>query len=163
MNRTADPIKAILTALIVAGTLDILAAFTQFYFMRGMNPVPVVLKYIASGVFGPGAMKGGAGMMLMGLLFHYVIVLGCVLVFYGSYPRLKIMRVNKWLTAVAYGLLVWVVTNLLIVPLSHVQRGPFKGNAALIAMLILVGMIGIPITWIIGRHFDKSASSRGGR
>jgi hypothetical protein len=145
----------ILLATLIAGTLDILGAFTQFYLMRKMNPAPVVLKYIASGVFGPDAMKGGAGMMIIGLLFHYLIVLGCVLVFYGLYPRVNIMRVNKWITAVVYALLVWAVTNLVIVPLSLVRRGPFNINNALIAMLILVLMIGIPITFIIGNYFDR--------
>jgi hypothetical protein len=149
------PTPPILTAVLVAGTLDILGAFTQFYVMRKMNPAPVVLKYIASGVFGPEAMTGGYGMMLIGLLFHYLIVLGCVLAFYWLYPRVNIMRFNKWITAVVYGLLVWVVTNRIIVPLSLVRRGPFNLNNALIAMLILIVMIGIPITFIIGNYFDR--------
>ncbi len=151
----SKPANPILTAVLVAGTLDILGAFTQFYIMRKMNPAPIVLKYIASGVFGPDAMKGGAGMMIIGLLFHYLIVLGCVLAFYWLYPRVSVMRYNKWLTAVVYGLLVWVVTNLVIVPLSLVRRGPFNLNNALIAMLILIVMIGIPLSFIIGNYFDR--------
>lgn len=156
MSQTR-PTNPILTAVLVAGTLDIIGAFTHFYLVRHMNPAPVVLKYIASGVFGADAMKGGAGMMAIGLLFHYIIVLGCVLVFYGLYPRVSLMRFNKWITAVVYALLVWVVTNLVIVPLSLVKRGPFNLQHALIAMLILVLMIGIPITFIVGNYFDKKA------
>lgn len=158
MSTTASKdtaLKAILTAWLVAGTLDILSAFTQFYLTRHINPAPVILRYIASGVFGADAMKGGEGMMLMGLLFHFIIVLGCVLVFYGLYPRLRIMRINKWITAVVYGLAVWVVTNLVIVPLSLVKRGPIQFPAALIAMGILVVAIGMPITFIIGAYFNR--------
>lgn len=155
-KKTTNPI---LTAVLVAGTLDILGAFTHFYLVRHMNPAPVVLKYIASGVFGADAMKGGVGMMLIGLLFHYIIVLGCVLVFYLLYPRVNIMRLNKWITAVVYALLVWVVTNLVIVPLSLVKRGPFNLNNALIAMLVLVLMIGIPITFIVGNYFDRKKAA----
>lgn len=147
--------KKILTAVLIAGTLDIIAAMTQFYIMRKINPVPVVLRYIATGVFGPEAMKGGVGMMLAGLLFHYLIVLGCVLVFYFLYPRIKMMRTNKLLTGVVYGMLVWVVTNLVIVPLSLVKRGPMTFQSATIAMLILVFMIGIPISLIVGKYFDR--------
>lgn len=147
--------RAIFTAVLVAGTLDILAAFTHFYIVRGTNPAPIVLKYIASGVFGADAMKGGTGMMLMGLLFHYLIVLGCVLVFFILYPRLRIMRVNKWITGVVYGCVVWAVTNLVIVPLSLVKRGPMHLDAALIAIAILVLMIGLPITFLLGGHLDR--------
>ena len=148
-------VKAIGTAWLVAGTLDILGAFTHFYAKTGKSPAPVVLKYVASGVFGPDAMKGGTGMMVWGLVFHFVIALGCVLAFFWLYPNVKIMRANKWLTAIGYGLLVWVVTTRLIVPLSQVKPAPFNIYTALIAILILICMIGLPITLIIGKYFDK--------
>lgn len=150
-----SPGKIILITVLLAGTLDLLAACTQFYFVRHTNPFPVVLKYIASGVFGQEAMKGGAGMMLAGLLFHYLIVLGCVVAFFALYPRVRIMRINKFATALVYGLLVWVMTNLVIVPLSLVKRGPFQLSNVLIAMAILVVMIGLPISWLIGNYFDR--------
>lgn len=144
--------KTIVTAWLVAGTLDILCAFAQVYFMRHVNPVPVVLKYIASGVFGPDAMKGGEGMMVMGLLFHYIIALGCVLVFYFLYPRLGMMRINKCVTAVVYALAVWAVTNLVIVPLSLAPHGPVRFPNAFISIGILVVAIGVPVSFIVGRR-----------
>ncbi|MEO7530661.1 MAG: hypothetical protein ABIS69_04595 [Sediminibacterium sp.] len=148
-------LKAIATAWLVAGTLDILGAFTHFYCKTGKNPVPVVLKYVASGVFGPDAMKGGIDMMVWGLVFHFLIALGCVLAFFWLYPNIKLMRANKWLTAVVYGLLVWVVTTRLIVPLSHVKTAAFNLGSALTAMLILICMIGVPVTLIIGNYYTK--------
>jgi len=148
-------IKAIGTAWLVAGTLDILAAFTQFYIKTGKGPAPIILKYIATGVFGADAMKGGTGMMLWGLVFHFLIALGCVLAFFWLYPNVQIMRANKWITAVVYGLLAWVVTTRLIVPLSLVKKSPFNLTSALIAMGILICMIGIPVTFIIGRYYDR--------
>lgn len=148
-------LKAIGTAWLVAGTLDILAAFTQFYIKTGKSPAPIILKYIATGVFGPDAMKGGIDMMLWGLVFHFLIALGCVLAFFWLYPNVKIMRANKWITAVVYGLLAWVVTTRLIVPFSLVKKSPFNLTSALIAMSILICMIGIPITFIIRRYYDN--------
>ena len=148
-------IKAILTAWLVAGTLDMLAACTQFYLKRGGSPLPVISKYIAGGVFGAGAMKGGMDMILWGLLFHYLIALGCVLAFFFLYPNVKIMRANKWITAIVYGLLAWIVTTRIIVPLSMIKPGPFNLTNALIAIAILMCMIGIPTAFIIGKYFDK--------
>ncbi|MEO8172107.1 MAG: hypothetical protein ABI581_03455 [Sediminibacterium sp.] len=147
--------KTILTAWLVAGTLDILAAFTQFYIKTGKNPA-IVLKYVARGVFGQDAMQGGVGMMAWGLLFHYLIALGCTLAFFFLYPNVKIMRANKWATAFVFGLLTWVITTRVIVPLSRITQGPFNLSSAIQAMLILVFMIGIPLTLIIGKYYgDK--------
>jgi hypothetical protein len=136
--------KAIVTAWLVAGTLDILAALTQFYIKTGKSPA-IVLKYIARGVFGPEAMQGGVGMMIWGLVFHYLIALGCTIAFFFLYPNVKIMRANKWVTAFVFGILTWVVTTRVIVPLSRITQGPFNLSAAIQAMLILVVMIGVPL------------------
>lgn len=43
--------RAVVRAGLIIGTLDILAAFLQFYLTTYNNPV-VVLHYIAGGVFG---------------------------------------------------------------------------------------------------------------
>jgi hypothetical protein len=146
--------KTILTAWLVAGTLDILAALTQFYIKTGKDPA-IVLKYIARGIFGADAMKGGTGMMIWGLVFHYLIALGCTIAFFFLYPNVKIMRANKWLTAFVFGILSWVVTTRVIVPLSRITQAPFNLSAALQAMAILVVMIGLPLTFIIGKYYDK--------
>ena len=58
--------KIILTTGLLAGTLDILAAFIQSYLMANVVP-STVLKYIASGVFGKSAYSGG--------VFYYSICL----------------------------------------------------------------------------------------
>ncbi|MES2329221.1 MAG: hypothetical protein V4539_06420 [Bacteroidota bacterium] len=147
--------KAILTAWLVAGTLDILAACTQFYFKTDKSPT-IVLKYVASGAFGPEAMQGGIGMMIWGLVFHYLIALGCVMAFFFLYPNVKIMRANKWITAIVFALLAWVVTTRLIVPLSRIKPAPFNFSNAWKAMAILVLMIGIPITFIVGKYYDNN-------
>jgi hypothetical protein len=146
--------KAILTAGLVAGTLDILAAFTQFYIRTGKNPL-VILKYIASGVFGKEALSGGTAVMIWGLVFHYMIAFGATLFFFWVYPRLKFMAVNKWATAVVYGLFIWVVTNLVIVPLSLIHKFPSNPVQSVIGALILIVMIGLPLTFIIGNYYSK--------
>jgi hypothetical protein len=64
----------ILKAGLIVGTLDILAAFIQYAIKTGKNPT-VVLKFIASGVFGKEAFNGGTMMNVYGLIFHFVIAL----------------------------------------------------------------------------------------
>ena len=65
-------LKLIIKAGLIAGSLDIIAAFLNFYFKTGKNPT-IVLKYTASAIFGKDAVTGGNGMALTGLLLHYII------------------------------------------------------------------------------------------
>ena len=155
-NSSSGPgaTKAILTAGFVAGTLDITAAMTQFYIKTGKDPV-IVLKYVASGVLGKTAMTGGLVEAICGLLFHYLIAFIFTLFFFWIYPKIKIMAANKWITGIVYGLFVWVVMNRVVVPLSRVTQPPFKLSAAIQAALILVFMIGLPITLIIGKYYTS--------
>jgi hypothetical protein len=146
--------KAILTAGFVAGALDIIAAFVNYYCKSGKNPLPI-LKFIASGVFGTTALSGGVAMMVLGLVFHFLIAFGFTLFFFWLYPKIKIMATNKWITAIIYGFFVWAVMNFIILPLSRTPKMPFKPSSAIIAMLILICMIGLPVTWIIGKYYER--------
>lgn len=149
-----DAQKTILFAGITAGTLDILTGFVHYYIKTGKNPV-WVLKYIASGAFGITALSGGTAVAVWGLVFHYMIAFSFTLFFFLIYPRLKFLSVNKWLTAVGYGLFAWTVMNLAIVPMSQVPQSAFQLSNALIAATILIFMIGLPITLIIGNYYSK--------
>ncbi|HEY4612913.1 MAG TPA: hypothetical protein VII11_08025, partial [Bacteroidota bacterium] len=93
----SNPAKAILTTWLLAGTLDILAAFTQYMIgTGGKNPVNVLL-FIASGVFGrETAFSGGYPMAALGLAFHYFIAFTWTLLFYLAYPKMNILAKNKF-------------------------------------------------------------------
>jgi hypothetical protein len=58
----------------------------------------------------------------------------------------------------AYGVVVWSVMNLVVLPLSNARRGPFNLSGAIIAAVILMFCIGLPIATIVGRHFSRPFS-----
>lgn len=147
--------RSILTAGFVAGTLDIAAALVQYYSKTGKDPANV-LRYIASAVFGPTAFSSDTAMAVWGLLFHYCIAFGFTLFFFWIYPKLGIARKNIIATVLAglvYGLFVWAVMNLLVVPLSAAQTGPFVWKKAIVAMLILLCCIGLPVALFARKHY----------
>ena len=144
--------KAVRAGLIV-GTLDILAAFIQYYINTQKNPL-IVLKFIASGVFGNAAFKGGYGMMLMGLLFHFIIAFACAAVFFILYPKLKFLRYSHVLNSLIIALTAWAVTTQIIVPISNVPKaGSFDLTRAAIAIGILFFCIGLPISVLAKKYF----------
>ena len=147
---------ALVTGLL-AGTLDITAAGTQYALMAHKSPIGV-LHFVASGVFGPAALAGGAGMALAGLLLHYLLAVGFAVAFYWLYPRLFSQRTSPVLLGLLYGVAVWLLMNLVVVPNSHVAKRVFKPWSVAVGMSVLVGCIGLPIAWRATRYYaGKSA------
>jgi len=151
---SSGPGGAILKAWLIAGTMDILSAFIK-YMIEGKKNVEVILKYIASGILGKTAMKGGAGIAALGLFLHFVIAFIFTIILFWLYGKLKLVRFNPILIGVLYGIFTWLVMNLVVVPNSNVPgaRGPFNWNQAFIAALILIVCIGIPISLIARKYY----------
>ena len=145
--------QIIITGLI-AGTLDILAACTQFYFKTCNSPLRV-LEYIASGALGPDAFTGGVGMALVGLFFHYIIAMSWTVLLFMAYPIFALLRKNKYATGVGYGIFVWAMMNLIVVPLSRVPARPLALIPSIEAVIILIFCVGLPVSLMANRFFSK--------
>jgi hypothetical protein len=152
-RRTA---VTVLIAWLLAGTLDITTAIL-FYVGPSSARAARLLQGIASGLLGARAFDGGAMTALLGLALHFLIALIWTLVFLVAFPTLGALRRHLVMIGIAYGIIVWLVMNLVVLPLSNVARGPFQPRAAGIAATILVLCIGLPISLVIGRHLrDES-------
>lgn len=157
--RTPSARRSILTAWLIAGSLDIITACLFFRIRTGKNPMRV-LHFVASGVFDNAALTGGALYAVYGLLLHYLITFLFTVFFFRVYPKLNFFSINKWITAILYGSFVWAVMNLLILPLSHTPKSPIQPGQAIIAALILICMIGLPLSFIIGKYYaDRKTGS----
>lgn len=146
------PATIIVQAWLLAGTLDILAAFIDYWLASGKGPQGVLL-YVASGFFGPAAFGGGAGMAACGLLFHYLIAFCWTLFFFWIYTKIPCLPRYPLLTGLGFGLLIWMVMNLLVLPLSRIQQVPLSAVKPLKmgkSFLILACMIGLPLSFIAG-------------
>ena len=152
--------STIIKAGFLVGTLDIIAACTQFYIKTGKNP-EIVLKYIASALFGKEAMSSGIKMSVVGLLLHYTIAFIFTVFFFWIYPKLKFLSpsdqviragLNIFLTAVLYCLFVWTIMNEVVVPLSKITARPFSWPGAAQAAAILIVCIGLPLSLIASKN-----------
>ena len=145
-------LRHILLAGLVAGTLDILAAIVL---LANMNAAGT-LKFIASGVFGKAAFDGGPAMVALGAVFHYTIAAAFAAAYFLAYPRLEWLRRNKWISGVLYGVIVWSVMNLVVVPLSQAPAATLTWLSALKNMGILIVCIGVPIAWLVERWYANT-------
>ena len=128
----------------IAGVLDITDAIV-FYAVRGVSPV-TILQSIASGLIGANAYQGGAPTALLGLLLHFVIAFGAAAVFYLASVRIRVLWRRPFICGALYGLLVYLVMNLIVLPLSEFAVRPFEVNAAFFNLIFAhVVCVGWPI------------------
>jgi hypothetical protein len=146
--------KQILKTTFIAGSLDIIAACTQAWLAKSIAP-DIVLKYIASGVFGKDASAGGTGMILFGLLMHFLIAFACTLVYFLVYPKIKLLHWNIFFSSLLIAIIAWTVTTRLVIPMSQIKQPPFNLTKALIAVSILYVCIGLPISYFAKQFYSK--------
>ncbi|MGS2738057.1 hypothetical protein [Sinomicrobium sp. M5D2P17] len=137
--------RAILLNGLLVGTLDISAACIQAG-IRGVGPERV-LRYVASGVFGDAAFSGTIAYVFYGLFFHYLIAMCWTILFFSLYPPLRLWKYNRVITGIGYGILVGLLMNFVVVPLSDVPRGPVEISSVIVAISILIVAIGIPLSF----------------
>jgi len=128
-------LKCSVYAGLIAGTVDIAAASL----INTANPL-IILLAIASGLLGKAAFHGGGGVMLLGLVLQWamsIIIAGIFTIAAARAPGLA----RRWvLNGALYGVVVYIVMNFVVVPLSaasHKSRFsavPFAEN--LLAMLV---------------------------
>ena len=155
-GSSTHSLRTILRAGLIAGTLDALAATIMFMIRGGKDPAGV-WRYVASGVFGKEALASVSGMAVWGLVFHFCIALIFAATFFVVYPTLRRLINNPAVTGLLYGILVWVVMNLIVLPLSQIPPAPpFDLSKALIGMAIIMVCVGLPISLIVHKHYSAS-------
>jgi len=146
MNRSAFWISVMITALL-AGSLDLLGAILSFKASRGTFPVNI-FKYIAGGVLKGKAMEGGVEMHLLGGFLHFFIAFIWSFIFYGIYPRLKFLHHQSIVVLIIlWGIIIWSVMNLVVLPLSAWKAPIHFQNPREIAKAVLI--IIICVAWPI--------------
>jgi hypothetical protein len=148
MKRLKKVISPLFITSLVVGTLDGLAAIIMYSVQTGKDPMNV-FRFIASGIFGTSALSGGVSMALWGIAFHYIISLGWTILFFWLADRFSPLSRNWIISGVMYGIFVWVIMNLVVMPLSLVPMkvGPKEWSGILKGALILIVCIGLPISY----------------
>jgi len=109
-----------------------------------------LMQFIASGLLGKSAFQGGLATAALGLVLHFVIAFGLVTVFYFASRKLAFLRQHPVPSGIAYGLIVFAVMNLIVLPLSAATpRHSLSGD--LIQIAIHMFIIGLPTSLLLHR------------
>lgn len=145
-NQNTFSFKKVFLIAFIAGTLDGLAAVI---FLAKMN-FTGVFQYIASAILGKDAL-GGIKTVIIGLALHYFIAFSFTLFYTFAATKITLLKRHFILPGIVYGLLVWTVMNLIIVPLTKIPHAPFHAEKAILNAVILIFCIGLPISYLTAR------------
>jgi len=148
MKKFKTGLKTLLITALIVGTLDGLAAIVMYFVQTGKDPLNI-FRFIASGVFGVAAFNGGVPMALLGIVFHYIIAFGWTILFLGLAGRFVFLTRNWIISGIIYGIFVWLMMNLVVIPLSLVpmKAGPKEWTGILKGVLILIVCLGLPVSY----------------
>jgi hypothetical protein len=144
VRKSLTPAQGLLLGSLTVGVLDITDAFV-FFGLRGIPPSRI-LQSIASGLLGQAAYGGGVATAALGLLFHFLIAFGVVAVYYLASRRLGLLTRHPFLCGPVYGLVVFFIMQLVVLPLSAATVGgwPRSLPVALNGLLIHALGVGLP-------------------
>ncbi|MFL6245921.1 MAG: hypothetical protein ACJ74H_07855 [Thermoanaerobaculia bacterium] len=139
--------KRILLATLVVGALDITEVIV-FYGLKGIAPTRI-LQSVATGLLGRSAFEGGIPTALLGLALHYFIAFVVVCVYFFASHKIAVLGEYPVVMGAVYGLLVYVVMNFVVLPLSAAGPPRFTVPAVLNQLFAHVFCIGIPTALIV--------------
>jgi uncharacterized membrane protein YagU involved in acid resistance len=129
---------AVLYGGFVAGTLDVLAAAL----INWLNPL-IIMRAIASGLLGRAAFQGGLPVAALGLLLQWAMSLLIAAIFVFAARRLAWLG-RRWVAAgLLYGVVVFVVMEYVVVPLSAAAKPHFTALSFVenVLAMLLFGLI----------------------
>ena len=134
--------RAILYGTLAVGVLDLLDTFV-FFGLRGVAPI-LIPQSIASGVLGSAAYDGGTGTAALGVLLHFFIAFGIVTTYVLASRRWPALVRRPFAYGPLYGLVVYAVMNLVVVPLSAAVVGSKSWPVIVNGLLIHMLGVGLP-------------------
>lgn len=149
VNKYGSVFNAITSTGLLIGSL-VAASAALAYELRPAR----LFQYIASGVFGKDAILGGLHMAFIGLIFHFIIAFSWTYLFFSLYTRIKFISAHKYLSGLVYGIVVWAVMNLLILPLTSMPFGSVDLLNGIIGVSILMMVVGLPISILTHRYYS---------
>jgi hypothetical protein len=124
----------------VAGSLDLVSAFFTF----GWG----VPRAIAGGLLGRQALHGGVGTWILGVFLQLFIALSAAAIYCLTSRRLEFLKDHFIVCGMFYGIAVFLVMNLIVLPLCALHAvGPYKLAGLIQGLVVHMLIIGLPISF----------------
>jgi hypothetical protein len=142
------PWQVITTAGFVAGLLDGLETVIFSQVVRGIAPIRI-FYYIASGLLGAKAFRGGWTTAALGFGLHLFIAISAAAAYYFLSRRLTVLGERPFLGGAIFGLALFAFMQSVIIPLCAAPKQPPGSLGSLVNLIFAhIVCIGLPIAWL---------------
>jgi len=133
----------VLAGGLIAGALDILYAIVFWAITRGVAPQRI-LQSVAAGLLGDASFTGGWASAALGLTLHFLIAISMAAVYYLVARRWAALWHRPLPYGAAYGLLLYVIMNYVVVALSAARPGSKDPLWIGLSIAVHMFLVGIP-------------------
>ena len=122
---------------LICGAVNVIIYHWFVQNVLGGVPLIIVYQYIASGALGESAFAGGIPTALLGALFHFIFSIVIAGVFILGVDRIPLLRRHIIPGSLLYGFGVFIVMNMIVIPLSATPPLPTPTMTEIIINLIV--------------------------
>ena len=149
-------LKPIALATLISGTLDILFA-TILTLLNAREPANM-LRFVASGPF-PSAPEMGTSGAILGLIVHFALMAIMATVFVAVTRARPALLKSPVLTGVGYGLITYVILDLIVVPLRFPAAFPPKPISIATQLFAHIVLVGLAFAFIARRYLPARVAN----
>jgi hypothetical protein len=142
-------LRAIAWGGTACGILDAAATSLQLG-LKGVKPLRV-WQGVASGALGVAAFRQGWRSGGFGLILHFIIAFAAAAIFVAASYQVPFLVRAYLVSGPVYGIVVYLVMNAIVVPLSSKPKRPNSTADVLIQLTIHILFVGLPISLAASR------------
>jgi hypothetical protein len=130
--------------------LDIGYVLVVYGIWKDANSVKILQGGIAAALIGPkAALDGGFATAALGLAMHFAVALSVTAVFYALSRKLRIMIEQPWIAGPIFGAAVWLVMQLVVLPLTALPPKSFPPPQWWVVFVAHLVCVGLPIALVV--------------
>jgi uncharacterized membrane protein YagU involved in acid resistance len=129
---------------IVAGTTNLVAAGAIFG-----GTMTHGFQMIAAGLLGEQAFSGGLKAAMLGAALHFAISIAAAALYLWAALRHRALIRHWFVGGVLFGVLAYLVMNVVVVPLSNAANPDFSSSMIVKELLAHTVLFGVPIAGIV--------------
>ena len=142
---------------IITGLLHLIVQIGIVFGLILKTPFISSLQYVASGAMGDAAFTGGPATALLGLVLDFIMTTIMAGVFIFSADRIPLLRRHVIPGSILYGFGVFIVMNLIVLPLSAAPALPAPPLWLLIELVLQhILLIGLPLGILVQRNTNTN-------